>query len=206
MGVITVDTVRPGLGVPPAVVMYDTKYAKNASRAMRNCSAFGVEQLWITGDRWTQEWVGRKGKPRPPREERMKGYQSVNLYRCDMPLVAFEGHEESCVAVEVSASAENIAFFEFPIDPVFVFGPEDGHLADGLRRRCRRHVILPTRHCVNLADAVGMTLLTWHIWKLRNGLEDTRPSYDMLDEDRGFFDGDTELEWSEEYGQEPQRA
>lgn len=189
------EIARPGMGIPPAVVMIDTKYAVNASRALRNCSAYGVGQLWITGDRWAQGWRSAKGKPRAPREERMKGYGDVDVVRCDMPLDAF-GDWSGCIGVEIDQTAESIAFFEFPPDPVFVFGPEDGGLPKSIRACCRRKLILPTRHCVNLADAVGQTLLTWHIWKLRNGLEEIRPSYAMLDEQRGFLDADEELAWA----------
>lgn len=142
---ITVDTVRAGMGVPPAVVMYDTKYSKNASRALRNCSAFGVEQLWITGDRWTDEWVGRKGKPRPPREERMKDHEGVTLFRCERPLEAFDPKVSTPVAVEVSRNAQDIAFYEFPENPVFVDGPaalppvrHPAHPALRQPRGCRR--------------------------------------------------------------------
>lgn len=190
------EIATPGMGIAPAVVMYDTKYAKNAARALRNCSAYGVGQLWITGDRWTDEWVGRKGKPRPPREERMKGYAEVDVVRCDMPLVAFDPKTCVRIGVEVNKTAQNIAFYDFPENPVFVFGPEDGSLPKTARMECSEFLILPTRHCLNLADAVGQTLSTWHNWKLRNGLEVPRPSYAMLDEARGYDDNDDDLRWA----------
>lgn len=188
--------VAPGMGTAPAVVLVDTKFAVNAARALRNCAAYGVPQLWITGDRWAQGWVSPKGKPRPPREERMKGYGSVRLYRCDQPLRAFEDGNGTPVAVEIDKTAEPLAFFEFPDDPVFVFGPEDGSIPKGIRTACYRKLVLPTLHCVNLADAVGQTLISWHLWKQRNGLEEVRPSEQMLDEERGWLDADERLEWA----------
>jgi tRNA(Leu) C34 or U34 (ribose-2'-O)-methylase TrmL len=188
--------VAPGMGTAPAVVMINTKFAVNAARALRNCAAYGVGQLWITGDRWAEGWVSPKGKPRPPREERMKGYASVRLYRCEQPLRAFENGNGTPVAVEIDQTAEPMAFFEFPEDPVFVFGPEDGSIPKGIRTACYRKLVLPTRHCVNLADAVGQTLISWHLWKQRNGLEAVLPSDAMLDEERGWLDADERLEWA----------
>lgn len=184
-----------GAGIPPAVVLIDTKFAVNAARALRNCAAYRVGQLWITGDRWAHGWVSPKGKPRPPREERMKNYQAVQLYRCAQPLRAFKGHGTP-IAIEITRRAIPIASYEFPPDPVFVFGPEDGSIPAGVRHECHDFVVLPTCSCVNLADAVGQTLITWHLWKQRNGLEPVLPSYDMLDEPRGWADADERLEWA----------
>jgi tRNA(Leu) C34 or U34 (ribose-2'-O)-methylase TrmL len=188
-----VSTAAAGVGTTPAVVLIDTKFAVNASRALRNCAAYGVGQLWIAGDRWAEGWVSPKGKARPPREERMQNYKAVRVYRCDQPLRAFQGHGTP-IAIEITRNAIPIASYEFPPDPVFVFGPEDGSIPEGVRHACHAFVVLPTRSCVNLADAVGQTLITWHLWKQRNGLEPIRPSYNMLDEQRGWLNADERLE------------
>lgn len=185
-----ITEVTPSMGVSPAVVMVNTKHGMNAARALRNCAAYGVPQLWLTGDRWAQGWTKRL-----PREERMKGYGTVDVYRCDQPLRAFSRYITP-VAVEVMEHAENLAFFQHPANPVYVFGPEDGSLPDWARRNCHRHVIIPTRHCLNLGDAVATVLYDRHAKKLLAGLEAARPSYAMLDEQRGMPDPDEMLTWT----------
>ena len=68
-------------GEAPAVVLIDPLYAKNCASVMRTCAAYGIGQLWWTGNRVTLE-LERAG--RWPREERdryrgwlLAGYQEV---------------------------------------------------------------------------------------------------------------------------------
>lgn len=187
---LALDTVRPGMGVPPAVVLVDTKYGHNAAGALRTCHAFGISQLWITGERWAEGW-----EKRMPREERMRRYGDVEVFRSDDPLRAF-GQGVTPVAVEVMPVAEIMPFFEWPENPVFVFGPEDGSLPDWARRNSHRHVIIPTRVCLNLSTAIAITLYDWQSKENVSGRRLVRPSWDTTDDQRGFWDGDEQLGWT----------
>src|SRR4030095_5455133 len=62
------------------------------------------------------------------------------------------------VAVEVRAGSEPLHSFEHPEDSLYVFGPEDGSIPKPLLPRCHRFVVIPTRHCLNLATAVATVL------------------------------------------------
>jgi tRNA C32,U32 (ribose-2'-O)-methylase TrmJ len=186
----TVGTVTPGMGIAPAVVMVDTKYGHNAASALRACSSYGIGQLWITGDRWAEGWDQRM-----PREERMKAYRDVQVFRSQDPLRAF-GPEATPVAVEILPSAEPLATFEWPDNPVLVFGPEDGGLPDWARRNCHRFVIIPTEHCLNLASAVATVLYDRRSKLQRAGIEPILPSSATLREHRGWLDDDSPLRWS----------
>jgi tRNA(Leu) C34 or U34 (ribose-2'-O)-methylase TrmL len=186
----TIGTVRPGLGIAPALVGVNTKYGHNAASMLRLCSAYDIGQLWLTGDRWADGWDKRM-----PREERMKAYRDVSVYRTEDPLRAF-GTDVTPVAVEVMPMAETLPYFEHPENAVYVFGPEDGGLPDWARRNCHRHVIIPTSHCLNLAVAVGTVLYDRRMKRQLAGLEPVRPSYATLREDRGFADSDEVLEWA----------
>jgi tRNA(Leu) C34 or U34 (ribose-2'-O)-methylase TrmL len=183
-------------GIAPAVVLVDPKNAVNVSRALRNCFAYDVGQLWVTGDRWTHGWVSPRGKRRPPREERMRLYEESVLIRAERPLEAFGGGVTP-VAVEILKSTQNLAFFEHPAHPVYVFGPEDGSLGDAYRRNCHLHVAIPTRCCLNLADAVATVLYDRRQKRLIRGLDDALPSAAMLREHRGFYDGEEDVTWTE---------
>jgi tRNA(Leu) C34 or U34 (ribose-2'-O)-methylase TrmL len=183
-----VATVRPGMGIAPAVILIDPKYGHNAASALRSCAAFGVGQLWITGDRVLEEW---RGRVRLHREERMKSYGSTSVFWCDYPFDAFSGAVP--VAVEVRENAESLTDFEHPENAVYVFGPEDGGLSSVHARQCHRFVIIPSLHCLNLATAVTVVLADRVMKRQRAGLEPRRPSYATLAEHRGFIDSDEPL-------------
>lgn len=183
-----IASVAPGMGVASAVILIDPKYGHNAASALRSCAAFGIGQLWITGDRVLDQWAGRG---RLHREERMKSYGSTDVFLCDYPFDAFAGAVP--VAVEVRQDAEPLTDFEHPENAVYVFGPEDGGLHVAQARNCHRFVIIPSLHCLNLATAVTVVLADRVMKRQRAGLEPRRPSYATLAEHRGFIDGDDTL-------------
>jgi tRNA(Leu) C34 or U34 (ribose-2'-O)-methylase TrmL len=183
-----VATVQPGMGIAPAVILIDPKYGHNAASALRSCAAFGVGQLWITGDRVLDQW---RGRGRLHREERMKSYGSTDVFLSDYPFDAFAGVVP--VAIEVRENAESLTDFEHPDNAVYVFGPEDGSLHSVHARQCHRFVIIPSLHCLNLATAVTVVLADRVMKRQRAGLQPRRPSYATLAEHRGFIDGDDSL-------------
>jgi len=64
----------------PAVTLINPKYPHNLAAAIRACSCFGVDTLLWTGDR-----IKFEAGERLPREERMKGYSSVEVIHTDRP-------------------------------------------------------------------------------------------------------------------------
>ncbi len=144
---------RPAIGFPPAVVLINPKYGHNVGAVVRAASCFGIGQVWFTGDRVRLD--AAKGE-RLPREERMKGYADVELRQHDRPFDRFS--DAVPVAVELRPGAERLHEFEHPENAVYVFGPEDGSLRKETVRHCHRFVVIPTRHCVNLAAAVYLVL------------------------------------------------
>lgn len=133
------------------------KYPHNAGQAVRIASCYGVQDLWVTGNRFQLEPYDGY---RLPREERMRGYGDVRLISCADPLSALErsGVPHVPVAVELVPGAEMLPDFEHPQNAVYIFGPEDGGLPGSMLKRCHRFVKIPTRHCLNLATAVGTVL------------------------------------------------
>lgn len=142
------------VGETPSILLVNPKYPHNVGAALRACSCFGVKQLWFTGDRVS---LDPKRGYRLPREERMKGYKDVELIQFDYPFDQF-GRGVTPVALEVRQNSEMLPEFEHPKNPLYVFGPEDGSLPKAVVRHCHRFVIIPIRHCANLAAAVYMTL------------------------------------------------
>ena len=164
---ITVGPVRRGDGRAPAVVLVDPKFPHNVGAAVRAASCYGVGQVWFTGDR--VQLIGER-RYRLPREERMRGYQEVELRHSDEPFEAF-GRGTVPVAVELRKGAESLITFDHPENAVYVFGPEDGSLDRATLGLCHRFVVIPTRHCTNLSAAVYTVLYDRHAKRVAAGLE-----------------------------------
>jgi tRNA(Leu) C34 or U34 (ribose-2'-O)-methylase TrmL len=143
----------------PAIVLHLPKYPHNVGQVVRLASAFGIAQVWYSGDR-IREALGA----RLPREERMRRYQDVVLVNHPDPVAricdAIPGVRP--VAIELRPGAESLVDFVHPADDggaaVYVFGPEDGSLPGAILKRCHRFVVIPSYECLNLATSVAAVL------------------------------------------------
>jgi len=169
------------LGVHPSVILVNPKYGHNVGAALRACSCFGLKQLWYTGNR-----IKLEDNKRLPREERFKRYQDVDLVQYDYPFDQFKNVVP--IALEITPGVEMLPQFEHPENAVYVFGPEDGSIPGAMLRHCHRFVMIPTKHCTNLAAAVYITLYDRLIKRQQLGLEPIAPACDVLNETRGFMD------------------
>jgi len=161
---------NPPQGTTPSIALINPKYDRNVGAVLRAASCFDVKQVWFTGNRVRFE----EGK-RLPREERMKGYEDVELFQYDY---VFDVHQTATpIAIEVREGAEMLTTFEHPTNALYVFGPEDGGLQRNTLQHCHRIVTIPTRHCTNLAAAVYITL---YDRMLKSG------QFYKLEEERGF--------------------
>jgi tRNA(Leu) C34 or U34 (ribose-2'-O)-methylase TrmL len=144
----------PAHGVTPAIALVNPKYPANVGMAVRLASCYGVRQVWFTGERVS---LNPTRGERLPREERMKGYKDVRMIHYDYFFDQFTA-DTVPVAVEVRASAEPLHTFDHPDNALYVFGPEDGSIPKVLLGHCHRFLVIPTRHCLNLATAVATVL------------------------------------------------
>lgn len=143
----------------PAIVLHMPKYPHNVGQVVRLASAFGIAQVWYSGER-IREALGA----RLPREERMRRYQDVVLVSHPDPLARICEAVPSAqpVAVELRPGAEGLVDFVHPdgsdAPAVYVFGPEDGSLPGSILKRCHRFVVIPSYECLNLATSVAAVL------------------------------------------------
>ena len=153
---------RTGIGgiVPaaPAIVLHMPKYPHNVGQVVRLASAYGIAQVWYSGER-IRAALGE----RLPREERMRRYEDVALINHPDPLGRLSAAVPGAcpVAVELRPGSESLVDFVHPdgdSPPVYVFGPEDGSLPGPIVKRCHRFVVILSFECLNLATSVATVL------------------------------------------------
>ena len=176
------------VGILPAIILVNPKYPHNVGAAVRAASCFGYKQVWFTGDRVSLDPA--KGE-RLPREERMKGYKDVQLRQSDYPFEQFDKGVPK-IAVELRQGATPLQEFIHPEKAVYVFGPEDGSLGKPEVNHCHQFLVLPTRHCVNLAAAVYMVLMHRLLQMHDYGVEEIPPMDELLREHRGPIETERE--------------
>jgi len=142
------------IGQAPALALINPKFPRNVGTAVRLASCYGLSQVWFTGNRFS---LDPSAGQRLPREERMKGYRDVDLIQNDYFFEQFD-KDVVPVAIEVRENAEHLLTFEHPEKALYVFGPEDGSISRTYLQHCHRFVIIPTRHCLNLATAIATVL------------------------------------------------
>jgi tRNA(Leu) C34 or U34 (ribose-2'-O)-methylase TrmL len=142
-----------------SLLLIDPKYAHNVGAGLRAASCFGADSIFWTGTRVSLD--AGKGE-RLPREERMREYKDVEMAHLigpanDRPL-DFLSERGTPVAIELLPGAMPLHLFQHPLDAIYVFGPEDGTLPQGIRRACHQFVQIPSFHCLNLAAAAYLVL------------------------------------------------
>lgn len=170
----------PQVGESPAIALVNPKYARNVGAVIRVASCFGMKQVWFSGDRVN---LDPNGKERLPREERMKGYANVQLCQHDSFFDQFP-KDIVPVAIELKDGAEQLHEFEHPEKALYVFGPEDGSLKREELVRCHRRVVIPTRHCLNLATAVSIVMYDRIVKRHASGMETIPHQEELLKNDR----------------------
>ena len=166
-------------GITPAVALINPKYDRNVGAVLRACSCFDVKQLWWTGNR-----VSLEAGQRLPREERMKGYKDVELRQYDRVFDEFPN--ATPVAIEVRDNCEVMTEFEHPANPLYIFGPEDGSIDGKYLQHCHRFVVIPSKHCFNLAAAVHIVLYDRFYKMCKAGLVDPYDFVPGVAENRGY--------------------
>ncbi len=170
------------IGKTPSIILCNPRYGHNVGAAVRAAACYGFDQVWYTGSRINAELEERR---RLPREERMKGYASVELHNSEYPFDSFNS-DAVPIAIEVNPTAQNLVWFEHPENAVYVFGPEDGSVPSSVLRHCHSVVILPTFHCLNLATAVATVCYDRAAKRQTAGIDPTPASYAILNEQRGI--------------------
>lgn len=176
-------------GIIPAIMMENPKYPHNVGAAVRAASCFRFKQVWFSGNRISLD--PEKGQ-RLPREERMRGYKKVELRQHDYIFDEFP--KAVPVAVELQPNAVNLIEFEHPENPLYVFGPEDGHLSSQSRSFCHHFVFIPTCYCTNLSAAIYLMMYDRLRKRVEAGLEPMLHISQLIQDERVWADKQDDID------------
>ena len=128
------------------VGLHRPKSAINVGGALRACACYGAAMLVVRGRRY------RRAAP-----DTTAAYRDMPLLHVD-DLHAVIPFDCVPVAVELLAGARPLPTYIHPERAFYVFGPEDGTLGHAVTDWCRDVIMVPTRHCMNLAATVNVVL------------------------------------------------
>ncbi len=146
----------------PSIILSNPKFSINLMMTVKLASCYGVEQVWYTGNRL------EKSK----RMQSQSGNKEVDIINYDSPF-DFMPKQAVPVAVEVRESSEPLHYFEHPENAIYIFGQEDGNIPKSFLNLCHRFVVIPSRHCLNLANSVATILWDREYKKYLNGQDVT---------------------------------
>lgn len=130
-----------------AVGLIRPKTPHNIGGVARAAHVYGAAMIAIQGDR----------SPFTSCQDTTKAYRHIPIIRGNdlfdmIPAGAVP------VAVDMVDGAWPLPSFVHPLSAFYVFGPEDGTLGRAITDRCAHKVMVPTRHCMNLAATVNVIL------------------------------------------------
>lgn len=129
-----------------AVGLVRSKHHTNVGGVLRAAFIYGAQMVAIEGDR----------SPVRSHVDTVKAWRHIPVLRGDLhSLIPFDAVP---VAVDLVNDAVPLPSYQHPARAFYVFGPEDGTLGKAVLDWCPQRVMVPTRHCMNLAATVNVVL------------------------------------------------
>lgn len=125
------------------------KSPTNVGAVMRAAGCYQVDEVKYTGQRY---------------EKAAKFHTDTKSATCTIPLTGVESFldnldpETKIVCVELAEGATPLPRFKHPENTIYIFGPEDGSIAQNVADRADHVVYVPTVGCMNLAATVNVLL------------------------------------------------
>jgi tRNA(Leu) C34 or U34 (ribose-2'-O)-methylase TrmL len=131
-----------------SIGLVSPKNNENVGGVMRAAYNFDVAMVAIQGDRTTSC---------TSRLDTLRGFRHLPVLRNE-DLMSLCPYEAAPVAVDRVEDAQSLITFQHPKSAFYIFGPEDGTIPDEIMEQCPIKVMIPTRHCMNLATCVNVVL------------------------------------------------
>ncbi len=125
------------------------KSPENVGAVMRAAGCYQADEVRYTGQRY---------------DRAVKFYTDTKSAADTIPLTAVESFlddlpaDMKIVCVELALGAQPLPHFVHPEKAIYIFGPEDGSIAQNVADRADHVVYVPTVGCMNLAASVNVLL------------------------------------------------
>lgn len=132
-----------------AIGLHMPKTGANVGSVIRAAMCYGASSVCVSGERIGAQQIKHATNT-------IAGHKHIPVFRGDLRDLIPYGSVPVCV--DLVDDAESLCDFKHPHSAFYVFGPEDGTLGKAIMDWCPRRVMVPTRHCMNLAATVNVVL------------------------------------------------
>ncbi|MGF1715272.1 RNA methyltransferase [Photobacterium chitinilyticum] len=132
-----------------SIGLSNPKSPTNVGAVMRAAGCYRVDNVIYTGERYDRAAKFQTDTKSMSRKIPLTG---VNSLLDDLPA------DTHIVCVELAEGAIPLPHFQHPENALYVFGPEDGTIAQDVVDRADAVVYVPTVGCMNLAATVNVLL------------------------------------------------
>jgi tRNA(Leu) C34 or U34 (ribose-2'-O)-methylase TrmL len=129
-----------------SIGLFNPKNSLNYGGVMRAAGCYGASMVAIQGQRF-----------RKSSEDTQSSWRHIPTLSTE-DLLAIIPAGAIPVAVEFIPTARDLRDYTHPESAFYIFGPEDGNVSDGILKRCRDVIYVPTEFCMNLAATVNVVL------------------------------------------------
>ena len=128
-----------------AIGLVAPKSEPNVGGALRAACCYGASLVVVQGHRFQKQIT-----------DTHKAWRHMPLIVGD--IMASLPYDCVAVAVELYQGARDLRTYTHPERAMYIFGPEDGSIPEGIINKCRDVIQIPMRSCMNLAATVNVVL------------------------------------------------
>jgi len=129
-----------------AIGLFNPKTPHNVGSVLRAAHCYDASLVMFTGRRYKHSST-----------DTSKAWRHIPMLHCESLRDSIP-HGAIPVAVDLVEDATPLPEFQHPERAFYIFGPEDGTLGEQILSFCPQRVMVPTRHCMNLAATVNVVL------------------------------------------------
>lgn len=137
--------------MPFAIGVDHPKRVENIGVLWRSAYCLGASMVFTVGRRY--DLAKERGDTvKTWRQIPLLHFPDWSTYRESAPLAWIP------VGVEIGRDAEDLSSFAHPREAVYILGAEDHGLTDEAATMCKTLVVIPSRHCLNVAVAGSIVM------------------------------------------------
>jgi tRNA(Leu) C34 or U34 (ribose-2'-O)-methylase TrmL len=131
------------------ICLTNPKSPSNVGAVFRACGCYDIKKMLYTGNRYN--------KAKRHAADTQNIFESIDIQHVE-DFVSVKPDGVSLICVDFAKGATPLPEFKHPENAFYVFGPEDGSLAQEVIEQADHVVYMPTKGSLNLAAAVNVVL------------------------------------------------